>query len=245
MKLGRKAIVTDSRSLKMAAYLTPSLPIPPASVDWTNGVTDYGMMLNNSLGCCTIAGCGHAIQVWSKATGNEVTVPDSDILANYEAWDGYNPNNPNTDSGGIELDVLNNWQKNGFFGHILNAFAVVNVSNIQEVQQAINLFGGLYIGINLPVTAQTQTVWDSEYSQTNVNSYPGSWGGHCVYVVGYDQSGITCITWGELKKMTYAFWSEYVDEAYALIGQDFLNNSGVDSQGFNIAQLKTDLALIK
>ncbi len=104
MKLGRKAIKTDSRTLALGRYLTPSLPPPPPAQDWTKGITAWGMMLNgpepsepqfpDGLGDCTIAGCGHAIQVWTANTGSMVTVPDATILNYYEQWDGYVPGKP-------------------------------------------------------------------------------------------------------------------------------------------------------
>src|ERR1017187_6786701 len=124
MKLGRKAIKTDTRTLQLGDYIAPTLPPPPPAVDWTKGKTDWGMMLNDTLGDCTIAGCGHAVQVWSLANvGLELTVADKDILKAYEVWDGYNPHDPSSDNGGIELDVLNRWQKSSLAGHALLAFA--------------------------------------------------------------------------------------------------------------------------
>jgi len=79
MKLGRKAIKTDTRTLAFGDYLTPALPPPPPAADWTKGITSWGMMLNDSLGDCTIAGCGHALQVWTANTSGIVTVPDPTI----------------------------------------------------------------------------------------------------------------------------------------------------------------------
>ena len=55
-KLGRKAIKTDSRTLALGRYLTPAVPPPPAAADWTKGIARWGMMLNDTLGDCTIAG---------------------------------------------------------------------------------------------------------------------------------------------------------------------------------------------
>src|SRR5208337_2554255 len=155
-KLGRKAVKTDTRTLQMARYLTEALPAPPSARDWTHGVTDWGMMLNDSLGDCTIAGCGHAVQVWSLNTENEETVDDSDIEEAYVLWNGYVPGNPSTDQGGIELDVLTDWCNEGFAGHELFGFAAANVGNLMEIRQAIELFGGVYIGLSLPLTAQEQ-----------------------------------------------------------------------------------------
>jgi hypothetical protein len=245
-KLGRKAVKTDSRTLQMAKYTTALPPAPPA-VDWTKGITSWGMMLNDQLGDCTIAGVGHAVQVWSANTTGEITVPDSQILHYYEKWDGYKPKDPSTDQGGVELDVLNDWQKGGFDKHKLLAFADPAFSNVEEVRQAINLFGGVYIGVSLPKTANTQLtagrVWDV-VTPSSPDTAPGSWGGHCVFVPKYDANGFTCITWGQLQTMTLAFWNAYVDEAHALLSQDWLNGQGTPA-GLDLAQLKADLALIQ
>lgn len=64
MRLGKRHRRHDARTLKMARYLASGLPAAPPAVDYTRGVTDFGMMLNDRLGCCTIAAVGHAIQVW-------------------------------------------------------------------------------------------------------------------------------------------------------------------------------------
>jgi hypothetical protein len=202
------------------------------------------MMLNDHLGCCTICGAGHAIQGWSANASKEITISDNDVLSAYETWDGYNPKDPSTDTGGIELNVLNNWRTNGLANHKLFAFAAINIANQQEVKQAINLFGGAYIGVSLPLSAQEQGVWDVDLTQGS-NSDKGSWGGHCVYVSGYDEKGVTCITWGILKKMTWDFWKTYCDEAYALFGQEWLNTGGQAPSGFNHDQLIADLSEIR
>jgi hypothetical protein len=243
MKLGRKAIKTDSRTLALAKYLTPALPPPPPKADWTKGITDWGMMLNDSLGDCTIAGLGHAVQVWTVNTGTIATVPDPTIQDYYSQWDGYVPGDPNTDNGGIELDVLNDFQKNGFAGHKLLAFADPKASNLIQIRQSIFLFGGVYIGLALPNTAQDQDVWDV-VPNGGANAKKGSWGGHCVFVPKYDANGFTCITWGQPKVMTVAFWKKYCDEAHTLFAQDWLTDKGSPA-GFNQSQLQTDLHAIR
>lgn len=242
MKLGRKAIKTDTRTLALARYFAPGLPPPPASADWTKGITSWGMMLNDTLGDCTIAGVAHAIQVFTANTGSMVTVPDATIESYYETWDGYDPSKPNTDTGGIELDVLNDWQKQGFAGNTLMAFADPKPANLSDARQSVALFGGVYIGLSLPLTAQTQDVWDV-VPRGGAKAKPGSWGGHCVFVPKYDEKGFTCITWGQLKTMTLAFWSKYCDEAHALLAQNWLTVKGSPG-GFDQAQLEADLKAI-
>lgn len=236
MKLGKKPRRYDRRTLRLARYLTPALPPPPPSVTNSQGITNWGMMLNDNLGDCTIAGVAHAIQVWTLSQGNEATVPDSTVLQYYEQWDGYDPNNPDSDEGGVELDVLNDWRQQGFSGHPLLAFADPDPQDTLHVQQAIALFGGLYIGLSLPISAQTQDVWDVD---TSPNGQPGSWGGHCVFVPDYDSDSLTCITWGAPKKMTWGFWGTYCDEAHALLSPDWQPPAG-----FDMAALQTDLAVV-
>ena len=243
-RLGRKARKTDTRTLQLANYLAPKLPAPPLARNWTGGVTDFGMMENDILGDCTIAGCGHAVQIWTlNAGGAMVTIPDSQIEAAYAAWDGYVPGDPSTDNGGVELDVLTDWRKFGLAGQALTGFAAAKVKNHNEIRQAINLFGGVYIGLALPLTAQNQSVWDV-VSSAGYEKEAGSWGGHCVYVPAYDESGFTCITWGTVQTMTTAFWGAYCDEAYALFGGSWINSGGKAPSGFDAAQLAADLAAI-
>jgi hypothetical protein len=243
MRLGRKAIKTDSRTLALGDYLTPALPAPPPAADWTKGITGWGMMLNDTLGDCTIAGAAHAVQVWTANTGTIATLPDPTIESFYQQWDGYVPGNANTDNGGVELDVLNDWQKNGFAGHALVAFADPKPSSLVQIQQSIALFGGVYIGLSLPLTAQTQEVWDV-VPKGGAKAKPGSWGGHCVFVPKYDKGTFTCITWGQLKTMTLAFWKKYCDEAHTLLSQDWIDAKGSPA-GFDQTQLQTDLNAIK
>jgi hypothetical protein len=242
MRLGRKAIKTDSRTLKLARYFTSAMPPAPPAADWTKGITNWGMMLNDKLGDCTIAGAAHAVQVCTANTATMITVPDSAIEKYYEQWDGYVPGDPKTDTGGIELDVLNDWKKQGFADDKLLAFADPKPANLEQIRQSIALFGGVYIGLALPVTAQTQDVWDV-VPRGGANARKYSWGGHCVFVPKYDAHGFTCITWGQLKVMTVAFWKKYCDEAHTLLSQSWLSAKGAPS-GFDQAQLEADLNAI-
>jgi hypothetical protein len=243
-KLGRKAVKTDTRTLQLARY-TAKLPAPPAAVDWTKGISQWGMMLNDSLGDCTIAGCGHAIQVCGVNVGytfDGETVPDHMVELAYSAWDGYVPGDPNTDNGGVELDVLNNWRKSNLGGHHLLGYADPAVGSLTGVKQVISLFGGVYIGFNVPQSvvdsdSDPTIPWDVTGDQTNV-------GGHCVFVVGYDATYIYAISWGAVYKMTYAFWSTFVDEAHALLLATWIHNNKTPS-GFDLQGMQADLVAIK
>jgi hypothetical protein len=222
MKLGKREPKHDPRTLRLARYLPTRLPEPPVFRDWSNGHSDWGMMKNNDLGDCTIAGCGHLVQLWTQNTSSRVTISDAEIVSYYEKWAGYDPSNPSTDAGAYELEVLNKWRKQGLSGHELLAYAAVNPLDARHVKQAICLFGGLYLGLSLPLSATYTDPWVI----TDKESEPGSWGGHCVVICGYDLDYITCITWGQLKRMTWSFFGKYCEEAYALLSQDWLAHFG-------------------
>lgn len=241
MRLGRRAVKRDSRTLRLGRYMTAALAPPPDAVDWSKGIRSWGVMCNDTLGCCTIAGAAHAVQVFSANVVGEVTISDADILGYYSKWDGYVPGNPSTDNGGIELDVLNSWKADEFVGHQLLAYADVNCALETQVRQALNLFGGLYIGFMVPnfIMSNMPDVWDIVPNDGGID------GGHCVFVTGYDLTTLTFISWGSVYKMTWAFWHKYVDEAHALLSADFLAANGLDPAGFKLADLQADLACIK
>ena len=242
MKLGKLAPRRDVRTLRMARYLTPALPPAPAAVDWTNTVTfPSGMMLNDTLGDCTCAALGHAVQVWTANSGAEVTVPDAAVLATYEAACGYNPADPSTDQGGVELDVLNYVRSSGLgsAGTIVKSYVACQPENREHIKQAIHLFGGAYIGLALPLTAQGDGDWTVQIGGGEASQI-GSWGGHAVFVPAYDDAGLTCITWGQKKRMSWDFWDTYCDEAYALLSPLW----NVRQPGFDAASLAADLGAL-
>jgi hypothetical protein len=78
-----------------------------------------------------------------------------------------------------------------------------------------------YIGLALPISAQNQDVWAVPPGGSAGEGSPGSWGGHAVPIVAYDSRGLTVITWGATKRMTWQFLDTYCDEAYALLSQDW------------------------
>ena len=236
VKLGRKAVKTDSRTLRMARYLTAVLPPPPVTVDWTKGKTDWGMLKNDTLGDCTIAGALHAIMGWQLQFGNQASFTDEDALTYYEKFDGYNPSDPSTDQGGCLLDVLNDWKQQSINGHMVTAFTLVDQNNITEVKQALALFGPLYCGLNLPNSVWGQTEW-TVTDDTSID------GGHCVVLIGYNETGPVAISWGALYQMTWQFFSAYFDELYAVISMDWFTN-GADPTGIDLSQLTADLAAL-
>src|SRR5208283_306929 len=160
-RLGKKPKRVDPRTLQLKKYLKlEALPAPPASIDWSESMGPLGAMLNDTLGDCTCAAVGHCIQEWTSDTRPApLILPDSTILSLYEAVSGYNPDTGANDNGAVVLDVLNYWRNSGVGGNNLAAYAEVEVDQ-HMVETATDVFGNTYLGLQMPISAQNQTVWD-------------------------------------------------------------------------------------
>ena len=107
MKLGRLPRTFNPRVPHLSALLSGkrlALAPPPHSCDYTAALpADLGMMGNNSLGDCTCAALGHALQVWTANANPPIdTQPDSNIIQLYAEACGYKAGDSNTDKGGVE-----------------------------------------------------------------------------------------------------------------------------------------------
>lgn len=246
MKLGKADPFHDPRTLMLANYIIPeALPPVPAKFTYAKeiGAKSWGMMMNDKIGDCTCAAAGHLIMEWTDDNGALFTPTDDQIVAAYSAITGYDPATGKNDNGAVETDVLNYWRKTGVAGHTIMAYAALEPQNHNHIMQSVYLFGGCYIGMALPLSAQTQTVWSVPPGGAKGKGAPGSWGGHAVPVIGYDSHGLTIITWGAIKKMTWSFWNAYCDESYAIISTDFAGDKPAPN-GFDIAALEADLKLV-
>lgn len=200
-------------------------------------------MLNDQLGDCTCACAGHMIQDWTARTYGMITPTDAQILSAYEAIGGYVPGNESTDNGCAITDVLNYWQNTGIAGRKIIGWAEIDVTNLTAVKQAIQIFGGIDIGFNVPQSAMDEFNAGQPWNDTTDTNIEG---GHSVPVLSYGSQGCTCVTWAKLQPMSWDFWKTFVDEAYALITQDFLTSAQKSPIfGFDLPTLQADLQALK
>lgn len=235
-RLGRTPKRDDPRTFKLRALLPTEVPTPPAAVDVTPGIPSWPMYANDQYGDCTCAAVAHMLEVWTEETvGTPMLVTDQQVIELYNLVNG------GKDEGANMLDVLHQMRTGpGLAGDHVYAYASVDCDNVDMVKAATWLFQGLYIGINMPQSAQHQKVWDTVVGP---QGKAGSWGGHAVNVVGYDAAGLTVITWGALQRMTWAFWEQYVEEAWALLPVDFQSMTGpLEANGFDFTALDHYLA---
>jgi hypothetical protein len=193
------------------------------------------MYMNNKLGDCTCAAIGHAVQAWTTySKGVTLTLPDSDILSLYEAVAGYNPQTGANDNGAVEQDVLAYLEKTGVGGHKIVAFAQVDHKNFSEMKVALDLFGSVYLGIQVPQSAEDQ--FSAGQPWTIVTGSPVI-GGHAINLQKWDADYMYPVTWGTLWKMDEAFWLAYGDEAWIIITDDWINQHGMTPEGLDLKGL--------
>src|SRR5258708_11653598 len=103
-----------------------------------------------------------------------------------------------TDSGLNVLDVLNYWRQHSAAGDKILAYATIDPKNHTHVQQAIQLFGGVYIGFQV----QQNCVQEFDAHQPWTPG-PLTTDGHAVFAAADDATGVTVLTWGNTQKATW------------------------------------------
>jgi len=233
--LGRLPSRRDPRTLKLADYIQAKLPPPPDASDWSKPVAEWKSLGNDAYGDCVYAGVGHHIMTWTaNKTGEPHAVTAEEIIAAYLSDTG-------GDNGANILDTCKIWRSRGICGHRIWAFAAVEPQNHAMIRSAIDLFGGIKTGVNLPRAWQDAEFWDTGKGR----SYdPGTWGGHDVPIIAYNANFLTCVTWGQLQRLTWAAFDEYFDEAYAMISPEWIAPGGETPNGFDLPALHADLQAV-
>jgi hypothetical protein len=267
-KFGRRPARLDARTLKLEKYLLPTLPPLPEACDQGAAVHQpWGMLGNDAVGDCTCAAAAHLLEEWTANLGAEITLTDQQVLDFYSALSGYRPDDPNSDTGLDGLTTLNGWRTVGLAGHKLDAYASLEPPAAdctaaereawhQRVQAAVYLFGGVWLGVNLPEIIVSgaedplQLPWDDS-GDGQGEWAPSPAGGHAVCLVAYNQAGLTCVTWGQEKQLTWGWLDRYCDpspetggEAYACLDAGDQLQAGRNWEGFDAATLQADLGLI-
>lgn len=240
---GKKAPQLDYRTLMFTNYLTPEIAPPPPAFDNLSivyaktGVLNptilFPMDGNDTLGDCTIAGVAHAKTCYKGRIGVKDIPAEKDVIKTYKRLCGCNG-----DNGLAELDVLKKLRKKGLLGEKIYAYAkITDIKNHTHLKQAIQLFGGLYIGFNV----QEDAVQDFT---NNVPWTPGPLlnEGHAVFVTSYNKDYVTVLTWGNKQLATWNWVDETWDEAYIILPLEAQDPTFCP--GYNFQQLETDLTIV-
>jgi hypothetical protein len=161
--------------------------------------------------------------------GRIIDIQDQEVISEYLKEGNNEANGP----GLVMLDSLNKWRHEGWPAagqhYDIHVYTSINWKNHSEVMAAVYLLNGVYCGLFLPISAQAQVgqLWEVT---GNPDGIVGSWGGHCVYVMAYNEVGPICMTWGKRQQMSWYFWDTYCEEAYVVLDSSdkWVTNSPVD-----------------
>jgi hypothetical protein len=206
------------------------------------GATPWPIYGNDKLGDRSCAAAAHMIEVWTANAPHLIQIPEPAVI------DVYRHFNPGTrDAGCKMLEVLRSWRRATIAGHDVHAFVSLDLADQYQATEALSLFGSVYIGLALPDFAFPQNgnplaiPWSVPPTGAVGTGAPNPLKGHCVCAVAYDSGGLSVVTWGTLKSMTWEFYSAYADEAYAVLSLDWFSCSGEAPTGFDMPTLNRDL----
>lgn len=272
-KLGRIPRDLSRRALTLENYLRPhpvsgALGLEPVTdsedIDRATRVTDWPLYCNgvgdpgnppaspDGIGDCTIAEAAHAYTALGVYAGKpQALFSAAEVISVYSRVGGYDPATGANDNGCQMQDVLADQRENGMTDlsgtvHKVTAYAALgNPADITMLSRVLKTFGYVYVGIRCPASTQTQ------FGNGPWTYVPGSpiEGGHAIGLHRRQPYGarvgvFSMATWGALQPTTISFIENYIDEAWAVITQDWIEASGSSCDGIALAQLEADMRFV-
>ena len=192
---------------------------------------------NDQYGDCAEAGAMHFIQVETANAGNPLHATIQQTLDLYSELTGFNPNDPNTDQGTDLITVLQYWKNTGIkvtdhqgriVTHKILGWASMDLSSVAQMRYANDIFGGTYLGIRCPQSAEDDTSnWIYKAGSPII-------GGHCVNGAGQGGAGGHIVSWGMSIPYNWSFMLNYLDEGYAIVSESWLNSQGESPSGLDL-----------
>lgn len=255
-RTGKKPARPGAVKFKLTNYINrKALPKCPAKFGHEDliGDRDWGMLANDSVGCCVLAGAAHEHMLWTRiGEAPDASFSPEAVLSDYTAITGYNPNAPldangeNPTDQGTDMELAAQYRrKTGIVDdkgnrHQIAAYLAVEPGNMDQLFLATWLFGAVGIGLEFPDYAMQQ--FDAGKPWT-VKKAPRPEDGHYVPMIAKRQQ-LVCVTWGREQPMTAGFLHKYCDEAVCYLAPEALTNRK-SAEGFDYDALLQDLKGLK
>lgn len=243
VKLGARTGDAPRMFLKFEGYFDESkLAVTlPETIDYAAKAMPSinRMYANDRYGCCVWSGLMHQLGIWSgndNDSGGIVLATDQEVVSQYQQVCGPGDNGCNI--GAVQDYARKNGVVAGGKRYYLDGSVGIKWTDQTHVKVALNLFGSLTLGINIPsawTSAKAGSLWDV----TNTRIV----GGHDVCCCGYNSTGVVISSWGALYTITWAAFTsrKWLSECYARLAPLWYGNDMLAPCGVNATQLKTDL----
>lgn len=209
--LARRLTVTEG-----GAPPPPPPPPPPPSVDYYSAVAQFGVYGNiGTEGDCTVAAAADLEQVWAAQAGQPDGRPTTaSILAAYQAIIGPSANPAD---GAYTSEVLYYWESQGIGGQRIAGASEIALDPT-SLENALAQDGALYGVIDIPAPDYSWAMESPAVTWSTNEAPPGSpvVNDHAVAIVGYNGIGPLFATWGYVQQVTWAWWSTWGLDAYAI-----------------------------
>lgn len=251
-KLGRRA-PKNAPALKFSSFMkaTGTVPAHPASEDYLARLTNWQVLGNDKVGDCNAVTWANMRRLVTASLAAEYYPTQEQVYEFYKTQNpSFDPNgDPNVNGPGSPADQGMDVQTGLEYLHTNGgpdgvkpvAFAKLDPANKDEVEAALAIFGGLWLGV--VVLSGNMTEFDNGQPWTDSNSQVD--GGHAILGGGYDPR-VKFITWGTETEFDDSFWNgvvtyngqqvRLVEEAWVVIWPEHLvSNEFMD--GVNVQAL--------
>ena len=243
-KLGKTPARVGAVKLKFRDFaVRAKLPKRPAHFGHEGLFKDWGMLANDTVGDCVIAGGEHETMVWNGACGKFVPTFTADTaVQDYSAIAGYDPADPSTDQG-TDMELAAKYRrKTGLVDshgnrHQIGAYLDLAPGNLEEFLQAAWMFECVGCGFEFPTSAMDEFNAGKPWAVVKGSRVEG---GHYVPLVA-KRTDLVVVTWGRTQRVTSGFFKKYNDEGIVYLSPEMIA-SDKSPEGFDLKALQEALA---
>ncbi len=230
-------------ALQLRSYLLPQrLPAVPAVFGHQDiyPKNAWGMLANDRVGDCTVAGAMHCEMLWNKANGRNIVFTDRDARNDYYTITG------GEDTGIDMVTAARFWRNSGFRDNMANrhkiaAYMAVDAKNLEHVYAAAFLFDAVGLGVKITSSAEHQFLHGEPWANVPNDSIVAY---HYVPLIGRAANGnAVIVTWGAAQEVEQSWLGTNMQECMAMVSEEDLM-LGKSEEGFDINALLDDLGMI-
>lgn len=250
MKYGRRAPV-NKPALQFASFRRTGAMIPPhpSSEDYLATLAHWNMLGNDRAGDCVAVTWANFRRLMTRYGGAESYPTQNQV------WEFYRTQNPNFDPAGdpkvngpgspedqgmdIQTALEYLTKHGGPDGVKPVAFAKVDYTNRDELEAALAIFGGVWVGVNVIEANMTEFDQGKPWDYIVGSAVDG---GHSVLAGGYTPN-VRFITWARETEFTDSYRTHLFEEAWAVIWPEHLSTAQFQA-GVDVSALAADYQAI-